>query len=194
MLRGGFPLSDKVNLNYASYFSTLSTVNKFESDRLTGGRLGFFFPKPRIEVGGSLQKLLQEERHNSFGFHAAWQPLAIPLNLRSEYARSALGSGYWIESAYRLSQVPVWQKAMRRTEVVLRGQQFFLGEESDEEELEEYELPRGNVQQADLGLNYYLKDGLKASASFGRWWGRRDYNIWTVGIAYRFAIPLGRVR
>jgi hypothetical protein len=193
MLRGGFPLNDKVNLNYATYFSTLSTVNKFESDRLAGGRLGLFLPKRRVEFGASWQKLLQEERHNAFGFHFAWQPLALPVNLRSEYARSALGSGYWIEAAYRLSQVPFWQRAMRRTEVAFRAQQFFVGE-ADEEEQEEYGLPRGDVQQGDLGLNYFIRDGLKATASFGRWWGRRDYNIWSVGIAYRFAIPLGRVR
>jgi hypothetical protein len=51
-----------MNLNYATYFSTLSTVNKFESDRTAGGRLGFFLPGPRIEVGASFQKELQEER------------------------------------------------------------------------------------------------------------------------------------
>ena len=31
MLRGGFSLSPKVNLNYATYFSTFSSVNKFEA-------------------------------------------------------------------------------------------------------------------------------------------------------------------
>jgi hypothetical protein len=87
MLRGGFTISPKANLNYAAYFSTNSSVNKFESDRLAGGRVGFFFPGPRIEVGGSFQKELQEDRTNAFGFHFAWQPMRVPLNLRSEYAR-----------------------------------------------------------------------------------------------------------
>ena len=137
MLRGGFSLNPKVNLNYATYFSTLSTVNKFESGRTAGGRLGFFLPGARIEVGASFQKELQDERANAFGFHFAWQPAAIPLNLRSEYARSHDGSGYWIEAAYRLSQLPFWQKAMRRTEIVGRGQQLFAGEisEDDAEEM-----------------------------------------------------------
>jgi hypothetical protein len=44
MLRGGFSINPMVNLNYATYFSTLSTMNKFESDRLAGGRIGFFLP------------------------------------------------------------------------------------------------------------------------------------------------------
>lgn len=194
MLRGGFSLSPKVNLNYATYFSTFSSVNKFESERTAGGRLGFFFPGPRIEVGASWQKELQEDRVNSFGFHFAWQPAAVPLNLRSEYARSDLGSGYWIEAAYRLRQVPFWRKAMSRTEIVGRGQQLFAGV-ADEDEADEYGLPDVNTQQGDFGLNYYIKDGLKASASYGwRFNSDGNENIWTVGLAYRFAIPLGRTR
>jgi len=39
MMRGGLSLNPKVNLNYATYFSTLSTLNKFESDRKAGGRV-----------------------------------------------------------------------------------------------------------------------------------------------------------
>ena len=191
MLRGGFSLSPKANLNYAAYFSTNSSVNKFESDRLAGGRMGFFFPGPRIEIGGSFQKELQEDRTNAFGFHFAWQPMRVPLNLRSEYARSHKGSGYWVEGAYRFNQVNFWRPAMKRTEFVARMQQFFLGEETDPNELSEYGLPRGNVRQPDFGLNYYIRDGLKASASYGRWLGTRNWNVWTMGVAYRFALPLG---
>jgi len=44
MLRGGVPASSKANVNYAVYFSTNSTINKLESDRLAGGRVGVFFP------------------------------------------------------------------------------------------------------------------------------------------------------
>ena len=54
-------------------------------------------------------------------FTWAWQPAKAPLNLRSEFAHSFEGSGYWIEGAYRLSQAHFWQKAMRRTEVVARA-------------------------------------------------------------------------
>ena len=193
MLRGGFSLNPKVNLNYATYFSTLSTMNKFESDRLVGGRVGFFLPGPRIEAGFSFQKELQEERSNGFGFHFAWQPMPLPLNLRSEYARSHDGSGYWIEAAYRLSQVPFWQKTLRRTEVVGRVQQLFAGE-IDEDEAEEYGLPDVNTRQGDFGLNYYIRDGLKAAASYSRRLNSDgNVNLWTVGLAYRFAFPLGRV-
>jgi len=190
MLRGGFSLNSSVNLNYAAYFSAASTVTAFESDRSTGGRVGFFFPRPRIEVGASWQKLLQEDRTQSEGVHFAWQPPSVPLNLRFEYARGHFGSGYWVEGAYRFSQIPLWNSAMRRTEFVGRMQQFFAGEVSAPSD-GEYHLPHSNVQQPDFGLNYYIKDGLKASAAYGRWLGKHNYNVWSLGIAYRFAVPLG---
>jgi hypothetical protein len=194
MLRGGVSVSSKANLNYAVYFSTLSTVHKLESDRTVGGRAGFFFPGPRVEIGVSFRQLLQEERSRSAGFHFAWQPAAVPLNLRSEYAWSGdHGSGYWIEGAYRLSQVPYWQSAMRRAELVGRMQQFFGHIEEDE--AAEYGLPEANTQQVDFGLNYYFLDGLKATASYGRELSSvGNANLWTVGIAYRFVVPLGRVQ
>lgn len=195
MLRGGFPINPKISLNYAAYFSALSTVNKFEADRLAGMRAGFFLPGPRLEAGFSFQKELQESRPNRFGFHFAWQPLRLPLNLRSEYARTDDGSGYWIEAAYRLNLVPFWQKAMPRTEVVVRTQQFFAAPGIEEEEAEEYGLFDVDTKQTEFGLNYYLADGLKATSSFGRRFNSDgDANVWTVGIAYRFAIPLGPTR
>jgi hypothetical protein len=193
MLRGGFPLISKINLNYAAYFSTSSAVNWLASDRTVGGRVGFFLPGPRVEAGVSWQKLLQEGRSNGVGFHFAWQPTPLPLNLRSEYARSNLGSGYWIEAAYRLSQSPVWRNAMRHAEVVGRAQQFFIGHISYDDATQ-YGLPDVNTGQGDFGVNYYLRDGLKAVASYGRQFSSDgNLNVWTVGIAYRFAFPLGRV-
>ena len=61
MLRGGFPVNVTANLNYAVYVSAVSTVhNNLQSDRNVGGRMGVFLPGPRVEVGASWQKLLQE--------------------------------------------------------------------------------------------------------------------------------------
>lgn len=194
MLRGGFPAGSKANLNYAAYFSASSAIHKLESDRMAGGRVGIFLPGPRVEVGVSFQQQLQEDRTRVTGFHFAWQPQAVPLNLRSEYAWSqSLGSGYWIESAYRLSQVSRWQHVMRRTEIVGRAQQFSAGR-IEEDDAEEYGLPDVNTRQGDFGINYYLRDGLKATASYGRQFSSDgNFNLWTVGVAYRFAVPLGKV-
>ena len=195
MLRGGIPASNKVNVNYAVYFSTLSTIDKLDSDRLTGARVGFFLPGPRVEIAASFQQHLQEERSRSVGVHFAWQPNRVPLNLRSEYAWSgSQGSGYWIEAAYRLSQVQRWQRVLRHTEVVGRGQQYLAGELTASDAAG-YGLPAVNARQADLGLNYYFSDGLKATGSYGRRFSTSgDVGLWTVGIAYRFALPLGRTQ
>jgi hypothetical protein len=194
MLRGGFPVvaNAKADLNYAVYASAVSTGHEnLESDRNVGARIGIFFPGPRLEVGASWQKLLQDSRTNAFGFHFAWLPTRL-LNIHSEYARSNQGSGYWIDAAYRLSQVPFWQKAMRRTELAGRAEQFFLGAISPDQ-AEALELQTANTREGEFGVNYYLKDGLKVVASYGRQFSSAgNLNLWTVGIAYRFLVPLGR--
>src|SRR5258708_39281996 len=98
MLRGGFPAGPGLNLNYAAYFSTLSTNQTLASDRQVGGRLGAFLPKQRVEIGFSVQHLLQEYRPNRCGVHFQWQPRSLPLDIRSEFADSESGRGYWIEA------------------------------------------------------------------------------------------------
>jgi hypothetical protein len=194
MLRGGFTVSPKANVNYAVYVSAISAAHSnLESDRNVGGRGGVFLPGPRVEVGASWQKLLQDDRSNAFGFHFAWQPQRIPLNVHSEYARSNQGSGYWVDGAYRLSQVQFWQSAMHRLEVAGRAEQFFSGEITPDE-ASSLGLPGANTREGEFGLNYFLRDGLKAVASYGRQFSPAgNLNLWTVGIAYRFAVPLGRV-
>jgi hypothetical protein len=186
MVRGGFQATSGFNINYAAYFSALSTVTPLDSDRSAGGRLGIFIPNARLELGGSFQHLLQNERSNSFGFHGGWQPPSWPLELRGEYQRSATGSGYWIEPAYRLSQVSFWQYAMRRTQLVARLQQYWVGQ------LPSDSLPSVNTRQFEFGVNYYFRDGLRGVSSYGRQFSETgNRNIWTIGLTYRFAFPLG---
>jgi hypothetical protein len=195
MLRGGLPVGARANLNYALYVSATGIgISSVDSERHIGGRMGFFLPGPRLEVGGSWQRTLQDDRKNAFGFHLAWQPAKAPLNLRSEYAHSFEGSGYWIEGAYRLSQAHFWQKAMRRTEVVARAQQFYTGEISPDGAAA-LGLPGANTREADFGVNYFLNDGLKGIASYGRQFSSAgNANQWSFGFAYRFLVPLGRVK
>lgn len=195
MLRGGFPTNAKVNLTYAVYASAISAGhNNLQSDRNIGGRMSFFLPGPRIEVGASFQKLLQDERTNAFGFHFAWLSMRLPLNVHSEYARSSRGSGYWIDGAYRLSQLQFWRKAMRRTELAGRAeQQFFIGSISPDEALA-LGLSAANTREGEFGVNYYVRDGLKVVGSYGRQFSSSgNLNLWSAGIAYRFLVPLGRL-
>jgi hypothetical protein len=146
--------------------------------------VGIYLPGPRLEFGGSFQHLLQNERSNSFGFHFVWQPPTVPVDLRGEYARSARGSGYWVESAYRLNEVPVLKNAMRHTQIVARAQQFFAGA------LLSDSLPAANTRQTELGENYILDD-LRFVSSYGRQFTTgANANIWTIGLTYRFVAPL----
>jgi hypothetical protein len=143
-------------------------------------------PKARLEVGGSFQHLLEQERSNLFGFHAIWQPTLLPLDIRAEYANSKRGRGYWIEPAYKLSQFPFLQNEMRRMQLVARYQQFFTGD------LVSDVLPPINTKECEFGLNYYFMDGLKASGNYGRQFsGRGNLTVWTTALTYRFVIPLG---
>jgi hypothetical protein len=187
MLRGGFSANPQVSINYAVYFSALSTVSPVDSERTAGGRAGLFFPKLRLEFGGSFQHRLQDERSNLWGTHLIWQPLSLPLDIRAEVARSRQGSGYWIEPAYRLAQLPFWRNEMRRTQLVARFQQFFTGP------LPNDALPAVNTQLFEAGVNYYFMDGLKGTANYGRQFtAEGNMNVWTFGFTYRFVVPLER--
>jgi len=194
MLRGGFPVNAKANMNYAAYVSATSIgIASVDSERHVGGRMGFFFPGPRLEVGGSWQRTLQDARKNAFGFHMGWQSSKMPLSVRAEMARSFEGSGYWIEGAYRPSQAHFLQKATRRTELVARAQGYYVGE-IGAVGAPNFGLPGADTREADFGVNYFLRDGLKGIVSYGRQFSSEgNANQWSFGFAYRFLVPLGRV-
>lgn len=199
MLRGGSRLGSNVNVNYAGYFSALSTVETLESERSTGGRWSLFFPDQRFEAGFSFNRRLGQERFNLYGFDTSWNLQAVPLDLRAEYARGGLGSGYWIEGAYRLIRVSGWDAFFRRSQIVVRVEQFFAPadaqheEEHEEEESMETEedhhsvLPEHDTQRVFLGWNFYIREGLKLSFAHGRsFTSEKDHNIWSIGLTYRF--------
>jgi hypothetical protein len=207
MLRGGFRVDSGVNLNYAGYYSAETTEEVIEAKRVAGTRWSVFLPNQRLEIGSSLQRQLQHERFNTFGFDATWQSKSLPLDFRTEYARSDLGSGYWVEGAYRL---------FRKSEFAVRLEQFFAphkveaGEERvhAEEELDHAEemapevapdvalegevghhglLPELDTRRLVAGWNYYFRDGLRFSFSYGRDVGSQGYRkVWTLAIAHRF--------
>jgi hypothetical protein len=192
MVRGGFPAgTQKVNLNYAFYFSSNNTHHLLATNRTTGGRLGFFLPKYRLEIGGSFQQLLQGDHSHIAGIHAEWQPNALPLTLRSEFAHSSgiKGTAYWIESVYRLSQI----SALRRLELAARGQQVLADPKLTAAQVKQLGTLGEDTNQGDFGLNYYFGRDVRASASYGRQFALgRDANIWEMALTYRFITPLGR--
>lgn len=187
MLRGAVPVTKNLVLNYATYFSTLSTNSYLESDRQIGTRLGVFLPRQRVEVGFSVLHKLQDGGENSYGAHFEWQPRRLPLDIRSEYADAPSGRGYWMEPALRLSTINHWHLVTSRTQLVGRVQQFFPNGIPDTDE-----LPDVRTLRTEFGFNYYIADGWRATASTGRQFNSEgNHNIWTVGMTYRFAMPLG---
>jgi hypothetical protein len=187
MLRGGVACDKNITLNYAIYFSALSTIDHFDSERQAGVRVGVFLPRERFEIGMSAQHQLQDDRLNRYGFHLQWQPPRIPFELRSEGAYSrAEGNGLWMEGAFRLRNVR--PTVLRRVQVIGRTQVFHTGSALGVNP----SLPGTDAKRTEFGVNYYLNDGWKALASYGRTFTPvGDSNIWTVGMTYRFVIPLG---
>lgn len=190
MVRGGLPFgTDKLHFNYAAYFSTNNTNHIVATDRSTGGRIGFFLPGPRLEFGASFQQVLQLDRPHAAGVHFIWQPNTVPLTVRSEYTRSSgtRGSGYWIESAYRLSQIP----HLGGAELVGRGQQFFAAANLAPAVAAKLGALGRDTNQGDFGLNYYFRSDVRASASYGRQFALgKNANLWTIGMTYRFVMPM----
>ena len=189
MMRGGFPALQTVNVTYAMYFSSNNTHHLLATDRSTGARLGFFLPRQRLEIGASFQQVLQADRPHSSGVFLEWQPNRAPLTVRSEYVRSSgtKGSGYWVESVYRLSQI----SSLRRLELVGRGQQFFAASHLSAATVKKLGALGKDTNQVDGGLNYYLRSDVRASASYGRQLVLgRNANLWTVGMTYRFIMPM----
>jgi hypothetical protein len=187
MLRGPVISKPGWELNYTAYFSTSSRVAKFESARAAGGRAGVFFTKPRLEIGTSYQRFLQDQHYNAAGGYLWWQPRNIPVELRSEYAHSPGGHGYWLEGAFRLVNSPTAASPLARLEPLVRVQQFWrLSPQTGDL------LPANDVKEAEFGLNYHLPKEVRLNASYGRVLNtaRTDRNDWNVAVTYRFLYPL----
>jgi hypothetical protein len=187
MLRGALVSNSSYVINYAAYFSALSTVENLGSQRGAGGRVGLFLPGTRLEIGTSYRRTLQDRHLNSFGMDFSWSPYRVPLALKSEWGHSPSGYGYWIQAAYRLSQLGGENSALGRLEPVFRMQQFVRSEAIAGDS-----LPSVDAQRPEFGLNYYLPYEVRLNASYGRalFSQSTDANIWEFGITYRFLFPL----
>ncbi len=184
MLRGAVPLTSTTQLTYSGYFSALTNNLYAGSDRQTGVRTGLFFPKPRFEAAFSFSRRLGDVRFNSYGADVTWNVRRIPLDIRSEALISeAAGDGYWVEAAYRLSN-PRFSKWLRRSQAVLRGEQYFSPRVALDTGLE---MPEGDANRIFTGWNYWITDSVRAGVAYGRQFGSSDnHGIWTLGISYRF--------
>jgi len=185
MLRGNVTETQAYSIQYTAYFSVRSNINQLEASRVAGGDASIFIKGARLELGQSYQRLLQDHQINSSATYVSWQPERMPLDLKAEFDRSFNGEGYWIEPAYKLSQVPVATSFFRNVQLVPRVQQFHpLNGGGDS-------LPQKNTERFDIGLNYYFRDNMRFVSSYGRQLSQgANANIWNVGFTYRFIWPL----
>ena len=185
MVRGNAIARENWTLTYTAYFSALTTVENLPSGRAAGGRTGLFLPHQGVEIGASYQRFLQSGQYNAAGTYFAWQPPQIPLDVRAEYAHSRGGDGYWLEGAYKLAGTRGTNTWLGRLQAVGRVQQFFKGNPTPEDL-----LPSVNVNQFDIGLNYYLPHDVRLNGSYGRQFSSAgNFNVWNFAITYRFLFP-----
>jgi hypothetical protein len=185
MLRGAAFSNSHVQLNYVGYFSVLSNVAQFSGERAAGGQFSMYLPDKRLEIGMSYSRLLQDQQGNSTGVHVWWQPYRVPLAVRSEYAHGPHAQGYWVESAYRLSQWNGPDSWLGRLEPVFRLQQTFRDSPGNGDQ-----LPAANTQRVDFGLDYHLPHEVRINTSYARQFSSTgDKNIWETSLTYRFLFP-----
>ena len=187
MVRGAAASGDNWEWNYTAYFSAGSNVDKFESGRAAGGRTGIFLSKPRLEVGVSYQRFLQDTHYNAVGTYLWWEPRNAPVEFRTEYAHSPGGYGYWMEGAFRFVNAPVNTSLLARLEPIVRVEQFWRLKPQPGDS-----LPADDANRAEAGLNYYLPKQVRLNASYGRQFNTvgADKNVWNFGITYRFMFPM----
>lgn len=193
MLRGAVPVRGNLEINYAGYFSASSDTDWFQSDRAAGGRVGFFFPRARLEVGATYQRKLGDDRRNLQGVDFIWQLKPIPLDVRGEFARDpVVGKGYWIEGAYRMNKVPFAKAFMQKSQAEIRMEQFFVSPLMGSTDTADMDIPTNDAKRVFAGWNYWIRPDVRANFAYGREFNRvdGDHNVWTVGLTYRFAFPL----
>jgi hypothetical protein len=185
MLRGATQIAPGIELTYAGYFSAAATNKLFEADRRAGGRGSLFLPNKRMEIGVSYSRTLSNQRYNMLGADLTWNLKKIPVDVKGEAIYSSvLGKGYWLEGAYRLNRLGK-NAFVRNSELALRGEQYFV---PGLPQTVIDELPTVNTTRATFGWNYYLHNGLRFNASYGRNFASGDnHNIWTAGVTLRFA-------
>lgn len=189
-LRGSLMSTSKVSVDYVGYVSGNVTAKEFAAKRFAGERVDFYFPSRRIELGSSYDRMFEGTHSNAVGMHFWWQPWRVPLSVRSEYAHGTHAQGYWIETAYRLSQLGGAESLLGRAQPVFRMQQSFRNSIDFTDG-----LPGVDTKRCDFGLDYFLPREVRINTSYARQLARGgNGNIWETGLIYRFMMPAWRGR
>jgi hypothetical protein len=185
MLRGVMAQTSSYSIQYSSYFSALSTIDKLEASRVAGGDASIYLPRAHVETGSSYQRLLQDRHINSVAAYLSWQPPPTPLDVKAEYDYSFYGYGYWLEAAVWMDRIARMPTLLKRFQVLGRMQQVYPSNGGGNG------IPSVDTKRFDAGLNYHIRDNLRLVSSYGRQFNHPvDVNIWNFGFTYRFMFPL----
>ena len=161
MLRGGFSANQMSASITPSIFQRYPLSIRSVPNAPRAAALAFFSPERVLRSAARFSAFCRMSAP-IFSARISSGNRPLRLDIRSEIVRSRRGSGYSVEPAYRLSQLPFWRNQMRRTQLTARMQQFFTGE------LPGDDLPEVNTQQFEFGVNYYLRDDFRVTSSYGR--------------------------
>ncbi|HEY4356210.1 MAG TPA: hypothetical protein VGN16_10720 [Acidobacteriaceae bacterium] len=184
-VRGNAFSNDNVSVDYTAYFSAKTSNEQFSARRTSGERVTFFFPKSGVEVGESVNFILEGVHSHNVGAHLWWSPTNSWFRFKSEYAHAAHAQGYWMEGAWRLTAFGGPDTALGRLEPVARWQQVFRNQADPTDG-----LPGQDQNRADFGLDYHLQHEVRINTSYARvFTAGRNGNIWETGLIYRFLFP-----
>ena len=185
MLRGNAINNSRFSISYAYFYSARRSAEEFAAHRGTGGRVSLYLPEKRLELGFSLDRLLQGTHENFYGGYAWWEPKDTGLRLRSEFASGQHARGYWVEADYRLQAFGGPESVVGRFEPIIRIQQTFR-----RDTIASDGLPGVDTQRADFGFDYNLPHNVRIVTSYARLFSSTgNRNIWETGITYRFLFP-----
>lgn len=184
-IRGNAFSNENVSVGYSAYFSAKTNNEQFTASRTSGERVTFFFPKSGIEVGESVNFILEGVHSHNVGAHLWWTPTKSWFRFKSEYAHAAHAQGYWMEGAYRLTALGGPDSTFGRLEPAVRWQQLFRNQADPTDG-----LPSQDTNRADFGLDYHLPHEVRINTSYARVFTTgRNSNIWETGLVYRFLFP-----
>jgi hypothetical protein len=187
-LRGTVVQRPLYSVQYTAYFSAHTTIHELEAARTAGYDTSVFFPRQRFEIGTSYQRFLEGRHINSVAAYLSWQPHPVPVDLKAEFDASYNGKGYWVEAAYKFTELQI-PRFFQRTQIVARMQEVFPSHGGGNG------IPSVDSHRFDFGLNYYIRDDLRIISSYGRRFSsQQNANVWNVGLTYRFMFPLWPAR
>ena len=192
MIRGGAHLNHAADVTYAGYYSAADTQSLFQSDKQVGFRGSVVLLQHHMEIGSSFNNTMGDGAHKMFGTDFTWIGKRLPLEIRSEtlFSKQA-GNTYWVEGAYRLSQLGR-NRILKYTQLVYRQEHYWLPANTQMMAAMAGtmgSLPDTNTARSTAGIDYSLTPNLRFNSAYqGNFATEEHSHAWNIGFTYRFAV------